>query len=451
MLNTPVLWAKISVSPHDSLEKARRRLMRSKSCPLDVAINFGPRLEYTNSHSIDEQVYSAVDLFRPVLWRIQSFSLTVPNRPQAYTALLRCQEDAPMLKHLSIHVYHAMQDDIYSKPHFPLFNGSTPRLRTCSLTSFNFGWDPKLMMGLSVLKLGGYFNSFSPSSRTLLEILRQCPQLEDLSLKNMSDIDTNSCDIQMAVDDVPMTSKIHLPRLKTASFYYSGLVHTRDIMNHVLFPNLESLELAYLENVNPLLQELYAQALTRLPLKKLRIESCLFSEMKFVSLLRKLPSLSSLQLVDIEDISYITLKVRKPLSVFTQPDFIVTQALSSHQPWTCPRLEHLTLDGCTSFDWDSLRAFVESRLPADPQTYRRYHTSVATLVSSASAAAADYARMKSRNTGQTALLTGPQRIRMIDVTRCNQISKEMVQWLRMYVGTVRCEPAKGIWGEPITL
>ena len=71
-------------------------------------------------------------------------------------------------------------------------------------------------------------------------------------------------------------------------------------------------------------------------------------------------------------------------------------------------------------------------------------------MSSASAAAADYARMKSRNTGQTALLTGPQRIRLIDVTRCNQISKEMVQWLRMYVGTVKCESAKGIWGEPIT-
>lgn len=295
--------------------------MRSKSSPLDITINFGPRLEYATSHSIDDQVYSAVDLFRPVLWRIQSFSLTVPNRPQAYTALLRCQEDAPILKHLTIHVYHAMQDDIYSKPFFPLFNGCTPNLRICSLTSFNFGWDPRLMTGLSVLKLGGYFNSFAPSSNTLLEVLRQCPELEELSLKNMSNIDTNSCDVRMAEDDVPVTSKILLPRLKTASFYYSGVDHVRDIMSHVLFPNLETLELAYLENVNPLLQELYAQALTRLPVKKLRIESCLFSEMKFVNLLRKLPSLAILQLVDIEDISYITLKVLNPLCVST---FILT-------------------------------------------------------------------------------------------------------------------------------
>jgi len=125
-----------------------------------------------------------------------------------------------------------------------------------------------------------------------------------------------------------------------------------------------------------------------------------------------------------------------------------SQALSSHQPWPCPRLEYVTLDGCTSFDWDSLRAFVESRLPADPHAYKRYHTSVASIVSSASAAAADYARMKSRHNGQTALIAGPQRVRMIDVTRCNQISKEMVQWLRMYVETVKCESAKGVWGEP---
>lgn len=40
----------------------------------------------------------------------------------------------------------------------------------------------------------------------------------------------------------------------------------------------------------------------------------------------------------------------------------------------------------------------------------------------------------------------PQRLRTIDVTRCSQISKEMVQWLRIYVDEVKCEPAKGVWG-----
>ncbi len=80
VLDTPILWAKISVSPHDSLEKAQRQLMRSKSCPLDININFGPRSSafYSNTHNV-EQVSNAMDLFRLVLWRTQSFSLTVPN------------------------------------------------------------------------------------------------------------------------------------------------------------------------------------------------------------------------------------------------------------------------------------------------------------------------------------------------------------------------------------
>ena len=36
----------------------------------------------------------------------------------------------------------------------------------------------------------------------------------------------------------------------------------------------------------------------------------------------------------------------------------------------------------------------------------------------------------------------------IDLTRCHQISKEMVQWLRMYVAEVKCEAVKSVWGEP---
>ncbi|PPQ77473.1 hypothetical protein CVT25_011343 [Psilocybe cyanescens] len=429
-LNTPVLWAKISVSPHNSLEKARRRLIRSKSCPLDITVNFGPRNEYIQS--VNEHIMHAMDLFRPAMWRTKSFSLTVPNRPHAYTALLRCQEDAPMLESLTIQVYHSI-DDHCSNPRFSLFNGCTPKLRSCSLTSFNFGWDLKLMTSLRVLKLGGYFNSFTPSVTIMLDVLRQCPELEEFALRNMNNVDSHPCSPARIDDfDMPVTNKIHLSRLKKMSFYYSGILYTRELMSHISFPSLETLDLGYLENATSLLHLLYAQALTRLPLKYLRIETCVFNEMKLVNLLRKLSSLVTLEFVDVEDVSHVLLK-----------------ALSLPQPWTCPHLEYVTFDGCMSFAWDSLRAFVESRLPADPHAYKRYHHSTAPKMSSASAAAADYVRMKTlQERPHAALLAGPQRIQMIDVTRCNQISKEMVQWLRMYVASVKCESAKGVWGEP---
>ncbi|KIK07946.1 hypothetical protein K443DRAFT_604757 [Laccaria amethystina LaAM-08-1] len=430
-LNTPVLWAKISVSPHDSLEKARRRLERSKSCPLDIAVNFGPRIEYTGS--VTEQIVHAMDLFRPVLWRTRSFNLSVPNRPQAHAALLRCREDAPLLETLTIQIHHSMQEDHYSTPPFPLFNGRTPRLVSCSLTSFNFGWDLRLMSRLRVLKLGGYFNAFTPSAKTLIDILRQCPELEELALRNMSDVDSSPCYFDDS-DPPPGTKVIHLPRLTKASFYYAGIALTRQIMLQMSFPNLQSLEMCYLENVTPVLQILYAQALTRLPLRFIRIESCLFSELKFLNLLRHLPSLVTLALVDVEDVSSHFLK-----------------GLSSSQPWVCPRLETVSFDGCTSLDWDSLRTFVEARLPANPHAYARYHTTPTSIVSSASAAAAHHARSKGRHPpriNHPSAIMGPLRLKAIDVTRCNQISKEMIQWLRMYVAEVKCESAKGIWGEP---
>ena len=42
----------------------------------------------------------------------------------------------------------------------------------------------------------------------------------------------------------------------------------------------------------------------------------------------------------------------------------------------------------------------------------------------------------------------PVRLESVDLTRCHQISKEMVQWLRMYVAEVKCEAVKSVWGEP---
>ncbi|KAF9019025.1 hypothetical protein BDZ89DRAFT_1073393 [Hymenopellis radicata] len=439
VLDTPVLWSKITVGPHDSLEKARRKLTRSKACPLDIIVNFGTRTEYVSN--VTEQVVHAMDLIRPALWRTRSFSLSVPNRPQAHAALLRCQEDAPLLETLCIRIYRSMQDDRYSSPPLPLFNGHTPRLRSCSLTSFNFGWDHRLVSRLNVLKLEGYFNGFTPTAPVLLAILRSCPELEELALRNLSDVDSDPCFHAPPPDQfVPpqQIGRVSLPRLKKITFYYAGIALAREIMSHITFPNLQSLDMSYLQNVTPILQLLYDQALTRLPLRVLRIESCLYSEIKFVDLLRRLPSLAELDLVDIEDASSGFLKA--------------SRGLSSAQPWVCPKLESLTLDGCTSIDWDALRTFVESRLPSN--SYPRYHDAQAFRSSpltftSASSAAARSTRNRTQARPAPQTMMAPQRLRAIDVTRCHQMSKEMVQWLRMYVSEVKCEPAKGVWGEPM--
>lgn len=425
-VDTPELWSTICVSPHDSIEKARRRLARSKSVPLDVTINFSPLVD--NPSVVTENIVRAMDLLRPTLWRTKTFRLSVPNRPQAHAALLRCREDAPFLETLSICIYHSMQDDHHASPSLPLFNGYTPRLRSCSFTSFNFGWDRRIMSGLRVLHLGGYWNGYSPSVETLLDVLRGCPDLQELALRNITDVDSDN--LMLHDQEFSAAKVVRLPRLTKASFYYAGNMRTRRLLSQVTFPALESLDLGYLDNLTPILEHLRQQSLTSLPLRHLRIESSLFNESKLINLLRRLMSLTTLELVDIEDISCFLLK-----SLSAPP--------ASH-PWIIPKLERLNLDGCTTLEWDALRTLVESRLAG-----KSSHVSTAATprpVSSASASAYIHALASTRCNSP---VPGPRRLSSIDVTRCHQISKEMVQWLRMYVRDVRCESVKSIWGDSI--
>lgn len=254
-----------------------------------------------------EKTIHAMDLIRPALWRVKTFHLVVPSKLQAHAILVRCKEPAPLLETLSIEIEHALQDERGTSPVLPLFNGHTPRLRSCSFTSFNFGWDLGLVSNLRTLNLGGYITG-APSPDTVLQILRNCPALEELSLQNLSAFDGGMFFPKDEISHPTLVKPLCLPRLRRASFYYSGITLTTHIINSTSFPALESLELYYLEDVTPILRRLHELALTRLPLKRLRVVSCGFDELQFASVLRKVPSLTSLELVAIEDVSCVLLK-----------------------------------------------------------------------------------------------------------------------------------------------
>ncbi|KIP05165.1 hypothetical protein PHLGIDRAFT_74698 [Phlebiopsis gigantea 11061_1 CR5-6] len=440
-LNTSILWSRIVAGTHHSLAKTFRKLERSKSIPLHICVDFSPRVE--NGTVTTESIVRTMDLLRTSVWRWKTFRLTVPNRPQAHAALTRCKESAPLLEVLSIHVLHSMQEDVFHpNPPRALFEGQTPSLTYCSMTSFNFGWDIHLLSHLRVLKLGGYWNGYAPSMDTTLSVLRACPRLEELVLRNMSDIDSGSCpgfdtdpseydDVSARVSD---TRTIHLPHLVNASFYYSGTVRTRTILSLLTCPALESVDLCFLDNVSPMIEHLRRQSLTFLPLRRLRIESCFFSELKLARFLRRVPSLTTLELVDVEDASSSLLR-----NLATPP---------TTQTWVCPKLATLSLEGCTTLDWETIRSVVESRLPPNSRAYSRPISSTSSSprgFSSASSSASNAAQRPPLATAGTSGL--PQRLQSMDLTRCHQISKEMVQWLRLYVNEVKCDNARGVWGD----
>jgi F-box-like len=314
-MNTPVLWSHVAVSNHVSLDKARRRLSRSKSVPIHVDINFSPQMDGRGGTT--EAIILAMDILYPSIWRWKSFQLSVPTRPQAHAALSRCKEKAPMLQIFQVRVFNSMQDDHYSPPPLPLFDGHFPRLSVCSFNSFNFGWDLSMVRGLRVLELGGYWNDFAPAVNVILDILRASPQLEELSLRNMSDVDPETCTMyehEPHLENRFPSYMIQLPRLTKMTFHYAGIQRTRTILSQIAFPALEKVALCYMDNVTTLLNHLKRQSLTSLPLQHLRIEASFFGELELVRLLSRTSSLTTLELVDVEDASssLIRVRARKP-------------------------------------------------------------------------------------------------------------------------------------------
>ncbi|KAH8825336.1 hypothetical protein DL96DRAFT_177833 [Flagelloscypha sp. PMI_526] len=412
-LDTPTLWTKISVTPHETWKRVRLRLDRSKASPLHVSFSFDSRGNAVGD--MMGNIIHAMDLIRPALWRVKTFQLNIPSKPQAHAILARCQEPAPMLEELSIEIEHSLQDDRGSSPILPLFKGHTPALRSCSFTSvqFRLGRRPRFEPPNPSTRWAT--SPGAPSPNTVLQILRNCPGLEELSLQNISAFDGGMFFPKDEVAQQVANKALSLPRLRKATFYYSGITLTTHIMNNALLPCLEILELHYLENIAPIMNRLYEQALTRLPLKKLKVVSCGFNELQFANVLRKLPSLTTLEFMACEDISSALLK-----------------ALSTTQPLACPRLTTLVLDQCTNFSWDSLRTFVETRFFLSTKTLPSRNTN---QTSSASTAAAAHAWSQAHSMPHSAL-PPPLRLQTIDVTQCTQIGKEMVQWLRMYTPNV---------------
>ncbi|KAH9980116.1 hypothetical protein BGW80DRAFT_1273406 [Lactifluus volemus] len=419
-MNTSVLWSHVAVSNHVSLDKARRRLSRSKSVPIHVDINFSPQMDGRGGTT--EAIIHAMDILYPSIWRWKSFQLSVPTRPQATRP--------PMLQVFQVRVFNSMQDDHYSPPPLPLFDGHFPRLSVCSFNSFNFGWDLSMVRGL---------------------------RLEELSLRNMSDVDPETCTMyqhEPHLENRLPSYMIQLPRLTKMTFHYAGIQRTRTILSQIAFPALEKVALCYMDNVTTLLNHLKRQSLTSLPLHHLRIEASFFGELELVRLLSRMSSLTTLELVDVEDASSSLIRS--------------LSAPTATTAWICPKLETLSLDGCTTLDWDALRTFVESRLPAHVRAYprqavppmvtlpaptsyssltlRQPHPTVPHVLALAHPTTTSHGRSHSVPPNASSY-SWPLRLKSLDLTRCHQIGKEMVQWLRLYVDEVKCEMVRGSWQE----
>jgi hypothetical protein len=362
-------------------------------------------------------------------------------------AVLRdCQQPAPLLEEFSVHVAESLQEDLPPPPS-PLFAGHTPRLALCNFASFDFGWNRHhSVRDLRVLKLDGYWGSLAPSTDELLALLRACPALEEFSLRNCYDVDVemDPCGLNYpeAIVSIPLVATalvIRLPRLRSLSLCACGNARVRALLAHLVFPALEDLELSCVDDVTAVLAHLASH---RRSLRRLRIDSCSFSETQLVRLLHFVPDLVTLEVVDSDDVSSELLRVSPaPPSACADAHAFLLQILcepAPAQPWLCPSLEALSLEGCASVAWSDLRNLVEARLPSHSRSYRTWSpapgvswTTDHPIQRPPAKAVSLHARAMSSPPADCVDVFGwPCRLRSLDVTRCHRLSSDMVRWLR---------------------
>ncbi|KAH7336995.1 hypothetical protein B0J17DRAFT_574670 [Rhizoctonia solani] len=385
--STPSLWSSIIIDMHNSLSSTELRIQRSRSAPLDIQVVFTDRV--TSTTSVTGTLMSAFEMLRPHMQRWRSLRIQVPGYAHARAVLRSFSGSAPRLKEFSLHV--GTPKVTRNIRELPWMLEETVSMTTLSLSSVDFGWNNAALYfkNLSSIHLSDYWAGSAPSSLQLLCLIDVCSAtLTDLTLRNMSDCDSE--EEQILLDDMCYVPQIALPRLTRATFYFSGCSRLSVLLSRLVLPSLEYLEISYLDDVSIPVGMLCEQKVGDLPLKTLVINSSLIVEEQLVQLLHRVPELTSLELVDCEDVS----------------PFLLNE-LSNTQAWLCPNLRLLSIDGCTSVDSQAVRVLVSSRL-LEGKTSMRPSESRSPAVP----------------------------IQELHISRCLQISPDTVEWLKMYVPVV---------------
>ncbi|KAJ1303316.1 hypothetical protein OPQ81_011513 [Rhizoctonia solani] len=388
--STPSLWSSIIIDMHNPLNTTELRLQRSRCAPLDIQVVFTGRM--TSAGSVTSTLMDAFDLLRPHMQRWRSLRVQVPGYAHARAVLRSLSGSAPLLEEFSLHIGTPQVSRNIRE--LPWMLEEANSLTTLSLSSVDFGWNNAALYfrNLSSIYLSDYWASSAPSSSHILCLIGVCSEtLTELTLRNMSDCDSE--EEQILLGELGYEPQIILPRLKRATFYFSGCSRLSVLLSRLALPSLEYLEISYMDDASIPAGMLCEQKDGDLPLKTLVISSSLIVEEQLVQLLHKVPGLTSLELVDCEDVS----------------PFLLNE-LSNAQTWLCPNLRLLSLDGCTSVDSQAVRVLVSSRLLGKQNPTRR---------------------------GEIRNLAVP--IQELHISRCLQISPDTVEWLKMYVPVVHRE------------
>ncbi|KAF9259132.1 hypothetical protein L218DRAFT_963902 [Marasmius fiardii PR-910] len=211
-LETPSLWA----TPHFRFPSlAMEMLKRSGSTPLQII---------ARERRAAEKV---TPVLRGLIHRTASIQIVTTRQYIMQRLLSKMDHSAPVLRTLDLTL-----SGIFTSP--PLFRlpvdflgNSTPSLTRISLANCYIPWSLKIYRNLTSLKLS-YCSKLVPITSGLaikqfLDILRNCPDLEDLHLNQCFPTSLQGVDV----------CPVSLPRLRCLTLYEPEMVMCLDVLTHM--------------------------------------------------------------------------------------------------------------------------------------------------------------------------------------------------------------------------
>jgi hypothetical protein len=180
-LQTPSLWRRISLSPHE--HRWREQIHRSRACSLDVELKPWRTTREGIRRSQDLNAYSVqwyMYLVLPFIHRWRSLDLLFTDHsPYMWRAALAgCGTPAPALEELSL-VYRFNDNS----QEFLLFAESAPNLRRLTVDGIRLAWSPRLFGNLTFLDYTHHgFTSGHQAVHDVISILSTSNRLQELRI-----------------------------------------------------------------------------------------------------------------------------------------------------------------------------------------------------------------------------------------------------------------------------
>ncbi|KZV70222.1 hypothetical protein PENSPDRAFT_651744 [Peniophora sp. CONT] len=244
-LDTPQLWTNIRLRKLNHLERGAEYVRRSRKASLDILVDTVDPQEYAEAEpgsllgikEFDDAFKVAIE--HTERWR--SLILKVCDLPCKGRARANLRDCPPIPNLQTLQLWHVQQwEDTNNMlnatvvPPIPILGDYVPSLLNASLVGVNLAYDKtSYLKGLRHLELALHSHNCRPTSEEFESILRDCPDLERLSLHYSGP----------QVDHTHHGAQVRLERLRELSLVNMDLEVLQHVVRRVAMPNLVSLEL----------------------------------------------------------------------------------------------------------------------------------------------------------------------------------------------------------------